>query len=78
MQRGSGRDRHGRGIRSSATGPFLPPLNTRIDLFDMTVASTVDYLRSVWPDSFVEESNIAQNIAVLRKMLVRFSSVTTA
>ncbi|TFD52691.1 metallopeptidase family protein [Cryobacterium frigoriphilum] len=48
--RGRGRDRHGRGIRSSATGPFLPPLRTRIDLFDLTVASTVDYLRGVWPD----------------------------
>jgi hypothetical protein len=48
--RGRGRDRHGRGIRSSATGPYLPPLHTRIDQFDTTVASTVDYLRSVWPD----------------------------
>jgi hypothetical protein len=50
MQRGRGRDRHGRGIRSSATGPYLPPLRTRIDLFDMTVASTVEYLRGVWPE----------------------------
>jgi len=48
--RGRGRDRHGRGIRSSATGPYLPPLRTRIDLFDMTIASTVDYLRGVWPE----------------------------
>jgi len=48
--RGRGRDRHGRGVRSSITGPFLPPLRTRIDLFDMTVASTVEYLRGVWPD----------------------------
>ena len=47
--RGRGRDRHGRGVRSSATGPFLPPLRTRIDSFDMTIASTVDYLRMVWP-----------------------------
>jgi hypothetical protein len=47
--RGRGRDRHGRGDRSSATGPFLPPLRTRIDTFDMTIASTVDYLRMVWP-----------------------------
>jgi hypothetical protein len=54
MQRGRGRDRHGRGVRSSATGPFLPPLSTRIDLFDMTVASTVDYLRSVWPDQLAD------------------------
>jgi hypothetical protein len=36
-------------MRSSATGPFLPPLRTRIDTFDMTIASTVDYLRMVWP-----------------------------
>lgn len=49
-RRGRGRDRHGRGIRSSVTGPFLPPLQTRISQFDMTVASTIDYLRSVWPD----------------------------
>jgi hypothetical protein len=50
LKRGRGRDRHGRGIRSSATGPYLPPLRTRIDLFDMTVASTVEYLRGVWPE----------------------------
>ena len=50
VRRGRGRDRHGRGIRSSATGPYLPPLRTRIDLFDMTIASTVDYLRGVWPE----------------------------
>jgi hypothetical protein len=54
--RGRGRDRHGRGIRSSATGPYLPPLRTRIDLFDMTVASTVEYLRSVWPDELADVS----------------------
>jgi hypothetical protein len=52
--RGRGRDRHGRGIRSSATGPFLPPLRTRIDLFDTTVASTVEYLRGVWPEELAD------------------------
>ncbi|PXA73317.1 metallopeptidase family protein [Cryobacterium arcticum] len=52
--RGRGRDRHGRGIRSSATGPFLPPLRTRIDSFDLTIASTVDYLRMVWPDELAD------------------------
>ena len=56
MLRGRGRDRHGRGIRSSATGPYLPPLRTRIDLFDMTVASTVDYLRGVWPEDLADVS----------------------
>jgi len=55
-RRGRGRDRHGRGIRSSATGPFLPPLRTRIDTFDMTIASTVDYLRMVWPEELADVS----------------------
>ncbi|RNE59070.1 metallopeptidase family protein [Cryobacterium tepidiphilum] len=50
VQRGRGRDRHGRGIRSSATGPYLPPLRTRIDFFDMTISTTVEYLRGLWPD----------------------------
>lgn len=43
------RDRHGRGIRAAVTGPHLPPLRTRIDLFEMTVASTAEYLKDVWP-----------------------------
>lgn len=32
------------------TGPHLPPLHTRIDMFDMTVASAAGYLRDLWPD----------------------------
>jgi hypothetical protein len=44
------RDRHGRGIRSSVTGPQLPVLRTRIDFFDACVASAADYLRDLWPD----------------------------
>jgi len=47
--RGGWRDRHGRGIRAAVTGPHLPPLRTRIDLFEMTVASTAEYLKDVWP-----------------------------
>lgn len=43
------RDRHGRGIRAAVTGPHLPLLRTRIDLFEMTVASTAEYLKDVWP-----------------------------
>jgi TolB-like protein/DNA-binding winged helix-turn-helix (wHTH) protein/Tfp pilus assembly protein PilF len=31
--------------------------------------SKAELLRSVWPDTFVEESNLAQNISVLRKSL---------
>jgi len=52
--RGRGRDRHGRGIRSSATGPYLPPLRTRIDLFETTVSSTVEYLRGAWPEELAD------------------------
>jgi hypothetical protein len=44
------RDRHGRGIRSSVTGPHLARLRTRIDFFDTCVASAVEYLRDLWPD----------------------------
>lgn len=43
------RDRHGRGIRAAVTGPHLPVLRSRADLFDLTVASTAEYLKDVWP-----------------------------
>jgi TolB-like protein/DNA-binding winged helix-turn-helix (wHTH) protein/Tfp pilus assembly protein PilF len=33
------------------------------------VVSKEELLRSVWPDTYVEESNLAQNISVLRKAL---------
>ena len=31
------------------TGPHLPLLRSRVDLFDMIVASTAEYLKDVWP-----------------------------
>ncbi|TQL48608.1 hypothetical protein FB562_1705 [Homoserinimonas aerilata] len=43
------RDRHGRGIRSAVTGPHLPLLHTRADVFDMSVASAAGYLKDLWP-----------------------------
>ena len=43
-------DRHGRSLRSSVAGPHLPPLRTRQDVFELTVASAVEYLRDAWPD----------------------------
>lgn len=52
--RGSYRDRHGRGIRAAVTGPHLPLLRTRVDLFELTVASTAEYLRDVWPDELAD------------------------
>ncbi len=50
------RDRHGRGIRATVTGPHLPWLRTRADLFEMTVASTADYLKDIWPAELAEVS----------------------
>jgi len=47
--RAGSRDRHGRGIRAAVTGPHLPLLRSRADLFDLTVASTAEYLKDVWP-----------------------------
>ena len=44
------RSRHGRGARGPVTGPHLPMLQNRIDFFDMTVASTADYLKGVWSE----------------------------
>src|ERR1700712_4721168 len=44
------RDRHGRGIRAAVTGPHLPLLRSRADMFEMTVASTAEYLKDLWPD----------------------------
>ena len=50
------RDRHGRGIRAAVTGPHLPPLRTRVDEFDSTVASTAEYLRDIWPAELADVS----------------------
>lgn len=32
------------------TGPHLPMLRTRTDVFDQTVASTAGYLKDLWPN----------------------------
>ncbi|GAA2040619.1 hypothetical protein GCM10009819_27730 [Agromyces tropicus] len=37
-------------MRSPVTGPHLPLLRTRIDEFDLTIASTAAYLRGLWPE----------------------------
>ena len=44
--RGLARGRHGRGVRSSVAGPYLPMLTGRIPRFEQTVAETMDYLRA--------------------------------
>jgi hypothetical protein len=50
VARGRGRSRHGRGGRSSVTGPELAPLLTRAESFDRIVADTAHYLVELWPD----------------------------
>ena len=49
-ERATSRNRHGRGIRASVTGPYLPVLQTRVEVFEADVASAVEYLRDLWPD----------------------------
>lgn len=43
-------------MRSAVTGPQLPLLTTRADVFDFTVSSTADYLRDLWPDELSDVS----------------------
>jgi len=52
--RSTSRDRHGRGIRSSVTGPHLHRLRTRLDFFDSCIASAAEYLRDLWPDEMAK------------------------
>jgi hypothetical protein len=44
------RVRHGKAGRSPITGPHLPLIHTRRDLFDATVQSTAEYLVGLWPE----------------------------
>jgi hypothetical protein len=54
VDRGRGRSRHGRGGRSSVTGPDLAPLSTRAETFDRIVGDTAHYLVQLWPDELAE------------------------
>ncbi|WP_243063546.1 metallopeptidase family protein [Humibacter sp. RRB41] len=47
-------DRHGRGARGPVTGPHLPLLQDRIDVFEMAVAATADFLKGVWPEQLAD------------------------
>ena len=42
--------RHGREGRSAVVRPPLPPLETRVDRFDMAVGSAAEFLRGSWED----------------------------
>ncbi|PZE26400.1 metallopeptidase family protein [Curtobacterium sp. MCBD17_028] len=50
VDRARGRSRHGRGGRSSVTGPDLAPVVTRAEAFDRIVGDTAHYLVELWPD----------------------------
>ncbi|MDH6278694.1 hypothetical protein M2118_001686 [Aurantimicrobium minutum] len=52
--RGLSRDRHGRGMRGPVTGPHLPQLRGRYETFMLTIAHTVDYLRSMWAEELAD------------------------
>ncbi|MGV8884403.1 MAG: metallopeptidase family protein [Microbacteriaceae bacterium] len=65
-RRGLARDRHGRGIRAAVTGPLLPLLRSRADIFDLTVASTAEYLKELWPS---ELSGVSFEVAALPAQL---------
>ena len=47
-RRGARHGRHGRLGRSEVVRPPLPPLDGRLDRFDVTVGSAVEYLRGAW------------------------------
>lgn len=49
-RRGSRHGRHGRLGRSDVVRPPLPPLDGRVDRFDVTVSTAVDFLRGTWPE----------------------------
>ncbi|WP_203580566.1 metallopeptidase family protein [Microbacterium hibisci] len=49
-RRASRHGRHGREGRSSVVRPPLPPLDTRVDRFDLSVGTAAEFLRSAWPE----------------------------
>ena len=48
--RASRHGRHGRDDRSPVVRPPLPPLDTRVDRFDLAVGTAAEFLRSAWED----------------------------
>lgn len=49
-RRGARHGRHGRLGRSEVVRPPLPPLDGRIDRFDVTIGTAVEFLRGTWPE----------------------------
>ena len=48
--RASRHGRHGREGRSPVVRPPLPPLDTRVDRFDLAVGTAAEFLRSAWEE----------------------------
>ena len=42
--------RHGREGRSPVVRPPLPPLDTRVERFDLAIGTAAEFLRSAWPE----------------------------
>ncbi|GGH37634.1 hypothetical protein [Microbacterium album] len=42
--------RHGRQGRSPVVRPPLPPIDTRVERFDIAVGGAAEYLRAAWPE----------------------------
>lgn len=49
-RRGARHGRHGRLGRSEVVRPPLPPLDGRVDRFDLTIGAAVEFLRGTWPE----------------------------
>ncbi|MFA4897473.1 hypothetical protein [Microbacterium sp.] len=49
-RRGARHGRHGRLGRSEVVRPPLPPLEGRVDRFDVTIGTAVEFLRGTWPE----------------------------
>ncbi|WP_261393593.1 hypothetical protein [Microbacterium esteraromaticum] len=50
IRRGARHGRHGRLGRSEVVRPPLPPLDGRLDRFEITVGSAVEFLRGSWEE----------------------------
>ncbi|TQJ32710.1 hypothetical protein FBY39_3224 [Microbacterium sp. SLBN-146] len=50
VRRPSRHGRHGRQGRSAVVRPPLPPLDTRVERFDLAVGTAAEFLRSAWTE----------------------------
>ena len=55
------RTRRGRGVRSSLAGRYLPPLDSRIDTFDLIITQTFNFARGIWPDQLADVEVLVAN-----------------